>query len=472
MEPLVAELLLDSLAVAASAHGLRARDWFEDAFEHLIHPLYESPLRGRATLRHIARFEGHAKLDPDALRAVQWERLQALLRHCWDDVPFYREHWSTAIRSIDEIRRVEDLAVLPVLTKAHLREHFEALKSRSLRDGLLYKQTDGTTGEPLRFAYTREAYEQRQAVMHRGYRWAGYRIGRRALYLWWSPGLRRPGLRALRERLQHRLFNRHFLDAMHLDPAQLADYARRISRLAPRVIVSYVTPLYRIARWAEDAGVRLHSPDAILTAAEPLDEQQRATIERAFRAPVRNTYGCREFMLIAAEHAPCGRMHVNSDQLVVESIPLDMVGARDAQQLVITDLSNLGMPMVRYVNGDVARLSHERCTCGLPFPTIERIDGRRLDALRTPSGRMIHFSAITYGFLSTAGVAQYKVIQRGDRLEVRVVAGSGWTDAGGRAIVDDIARTVGEPMDITLQLVDQIPPGRNGKFRITETDAA
>jgi phenylacetate-CoA ligase len=129
------------------------------------------------------------------------------------------------------------------------------------------------------------------------------------------------------------------------------------------------------------------------------------------------------------------------------------------------------MPMVRYVNGDVGRLSTTACTCGLPFPVIERLDGRRLDMLRTPSGRLIHFSAITYGFITARGVAQYKVIQRGDRLEVRLVPVAGYCDEVGRAIVADIAAVIGEPMAIDLVLVEQIPPGRNGKFRITETVA-
>jgi phenylacetate-CoA ligase len=471
MDVLAAELLLESLAVAASAHGLRRRDWVEDAFHGVIHPLYESPLRGRRTLAHLRAFEANARLDADALATLQWTRLRSLLQHCWDNVPFYRAHWSPAIGTIDEIRCTADLARLPVLTKAHLREHFRDLHARGSGGRLLYKQTDGTTGEPLRFAYTRDAYEQRQAIMHRGYRWAGYRVGSRALYLWWSPHLRQPGLRALREHLHHRLFNRRFLDAMHLDPHSLARHARKISAVAPRTIVAYVTPLYLLARWALDAGIELHRPEVILTAAEPLEEYQRTTISAAFGAPVRNTYGCREFMLIASEHRDCGRLHVNSDQLVVETIPLDIAGAESTGQMVITDLSNRGMPMVRYVNGDIGRLSSAACTCGLPFPVIDRLDGRRLDLLRTPSGRQIHFSAITYGFLSARGVAQYKVIQRGDRLELRVVPTAGYSDEVGRTIVAGIAAVIAEPMAIELLLVDSIPPGRNGKFRITESVA-
>jgi phenylacetate-CoA ligase len=473
MEWLMADLLLDALVVAASAHGYRARDWYEDAFHRVIHPAYESPLRGRGTLRHLRQYRSHMRLSPDALADLQWRTLQLQLRHCWANVPFYREHWSAEITDIDEVRSMDDFRRLPLLTKQHVRERFADLHATGQREAILYKSTDGTTGEPLRFGYSREVYERRQAVMLRGYGWAGYRVGARALYLWWSPQLRENSLQALRERLQHRLFNRHYVDAMHLEPANLADYARRIADLRPKAIVSYVMPLYHIARWALEGGHRLHRPDVILTAAEPLEPFQREAIEQAFRCPVRNTYGCREFMLMAAEHQACGRMHVNADHLVLESIPLDIEGARGSEQLVVTDLWNRAMPLVRYVNGDVGALAAEPCTCGLPFPVLDRVDGRRLDAVVTPTGRRIHFSAVTYVFLSVPGVRQYKVIEHGQRrLEVRVVPGDGWSDEVGRRIVAEIERTIGEPMPVELNLVDWIPPGRTGKFRITEREPA
>src|SRR3546814_11393663 len=83
---------------------------------------------------------------------------------------------------------MEDYARLPVLTKADIRTNFDRLKARNLQGQLLYKATGGSTGEPLRFGYTRESYERRTAVMWRGYGWTGARPGRRARYLWGGGG--------------------------------------------------------------------------------------------------------------------------------------------------------------------------------------------------------------------------------------------------------------------------------------------
>jgi hypothetical protein len=77
-----------------------------------------------------------------------------------------------------------------VLTKQHVRERFADLYATGQREPILDKSTDGTTGEPLRLGCSRDVYERRQAMMRRGYAWAGYRVGARALFLWWSPHLR------------------------------------------------------------------------------------------------------------------------------------------------------------------------------------------------------------------------------------------------------------------------------------------
>jgi phenylacetate-CoA ligase len=449
------------------------RDWYEGIFHRLLHPAYESPLRGRYTLQYLADYQANQRLSSDEVQALQWRKLQALVRHCWGEVPFYRAHWGTVIDDPADLHSLHDFARLPTLTKAHVRTQFDRLHARSGREGLLYKHTDGTTGEPLRFAYSRIDYERRQALMHRGYAWAGYRIGSRCVYLWWSPQLAGWSLSALRQRLHHRLFNRSMLDAMQLDRERMPEYARRIAMIRPKAIVGYVTPLYLLARWARETGTPLHRPEVILTAAEPLEENQRAEIAGAFGAPVRNTYGCREFMLIAAEHAACGNMHINSDQLLVESAPLDLPAAPRTEQLIFTDLANRSMPLVRYLNGDVGVLGQRPCACGLPFPLLDRVDGRRFDVVRTPSGKSIHCSALTWVFLEVSGIVQYRIMQcAGGSLEVLLVPGAEYTEAIGRQIVAQMQQVAAEPMAITIRLVDHIAAGHNGKSRPIGADPA
>ena len=150
--------------------GTRGDFVYAPLFRNVLLPLYETALRRRGTLRYLTEYDASQWLPPEQLEALQWRKLHALLRHCWEEVPFYRRSWSeTGVRSVEDLRGPRDFARLPVLHKQDVREHFESLKAASLRHRLLYKTTGGSTGEPLTIGYTRESYERRMAAMFRGF---------------------------------------------------------------------------------------------------------------------------------------------------------------------------------------------------------------------------------------------------------------------------------------------------------------
>jgi phenylacetate-CoA ligase len=451
------------------AERTAAREGYETAFHAFIHRAWESPLRGRFTLEYLREYERNAALSADELAALQWRKLTALVRHCWERVPFYRQHWAPVIDDPADIRSREDFARLPPLTREHLRDHLDGLHARDLRSPVIYRRTDGTTGEPVTVGFTPVDEERREALVLRGYRWAGYRLGARTLFLRGVPQVRRRGLEAAGDWLRQRLFNRRVIEATHLGDADLERHAAAIGQHRPEIIVGHVTPLYLLAGWLRDNTSAPHRVRAIVATGEPLAEFQRAEIARAFAAPVRNAYGCRELDLVAAEHARCGRLHVNADHLLVESAALDGATDPGPAQLLATDLANLAVPMVRYAVGDIGTLAPRPCTCGLPFPVIERVHGRRIDLLRTPSGRLVHVSVLAGLFLDGAMVRQYQVVQdAGERLRVRIVPGRDWTPAAAERLADGIVRAIGEPMPVSVSRVEQIPADRNGKFRIVD----
>ncbi len=442
---------------------------YETAFHAFIHRLWESPLRGRYTLEYLREYERNASLSVDELAALQWRKLVALVRHCWDHVPFYRTHWATVIDDPADIRSHEDFARLPPLAREHLRDHLDAMRAHGVDLPIIYRRTEGTTGQPVTVGFTPVDEERREALLLRGYRWAGYRLGGRTLFLRGVPRVRRRGRTAASDWLRDRLFNRRILEATHLGDADLDRLAAAIRHYGPEVIVGHVTPLYVLAGWLRDTGTRLPGVRAIVATAEPLEEFQRAEIARAFEAPVRNAYGCRELDLIAAEHAHCGRLHVNADHLLVESAPLAGGASSGPIQLLATDLANFAIPMVRYAVGDVGTLASRPCTCGLPFPVIDRVHGRRIDLLRTPSGRLVHASALAGLFLDGGLVRQYQIVQdANERLRVRIVPGRDWTPAVALGIAEGITRVVGEPIPVAVSCVDHITPDRNGKFRVVD----
>lgn len=441
-------------------------DVYGPVFRHVLFPAYESGLRGRKTLQYLREYEKSQWLPQEKVAALQWQKLQRLIRHCWDQVPYYRERWQPlGINGPDDIASPADYARLPVLQKPEIRANFDKFVARDHQGGLLYKTTGGSTGEPLRFGYTRESYERRLSIMWRGYGWSGAHLGQRTAYLWGTP----VGAQKRKDRLYHAAFNRLMLNAFEMSEEGMAAYADAIDRYKPETIVAYVSPLVRLAEWMLANGRHIHRPDRILGAAESLHEPQRKILEQAFGCPAYNTYGCREFMLIAAECEHRGGLHVNADHLCVElGASAEGMHGEGPRDVIVTDLHNYGMPLLRYANGDLATQGSGTCTCGRGLPLLASVNGRKLDALLTPDGRYIPGEYIVYCFLNAAGIKRYQVVQKQlDRFDILLVRDDGFDGSAIELVRRELTKRVGESVTLDFQFVDDIPLTPSGKLRVT-----
>lgn len=440
-------------------------DLYAPLFRNVLFPAYESVIRRRKTLSYLHEYERNQWSTSDQIQSIQWNKLQRLLEHCWENVPYYRDQWrALGLSSHRDIRTAADYARLPVLGKPEIRKNFEELIAGNYRNKLLYKTTGGSTGEPLRFGYTRESYERRTAIMWRGYGWSGSRLGERTLYLWGAPtdGASR------KERWYHAAFNRCMLNAFKMTESQMAEYAEAVDRFRPETIVSYVAPIVKLAEWVTATGRRIHRPKQILGAAEALHDSQRGIIQQAFGCPAYNTYGCREFMLIAAECEQQNGLHINADHLKVE-LGECMAGIeKGPREVIVTDLHNYGMPLLRYVNGDLATPSKDTCSCGRGLPLLASVDGRKLDALRTADGRYLPGEYIVYAFLKITGIKRYQVVQKHlDTLDIILVRDHDYDGSAVELIRRELGKVAGHAVRLNFQFADNIPLTPTGKLRVT-----
>ncbi len=445
---------------------------YEQLFRNALYPAYESGLRRRGTLRWLREYEASQWLPREQIEALQWRKLKVLLDYCYANVPYYRRQWMQLDIHPDDIRTLDDFRKLPRLTKADIKHNFEQLQAPEHRKQMLYKTTGGSTGDPLRFGYTHESNERRTAIMWRGYGWAGATMGRRSAYLWGGAVGSPDRMRMLKEHMFHALFNRHIINSFRMSEHNMAEYADALDRARPAIIVAYVSPLVRLARWLLDTGRKPWRPQAILSAAEPLHDFQRDIIEQAFSAPMFNTYGCREFMLMASECDQRHGLHVNADHLVLETVTDENLAvANESGEVIITDLHNYGMPFIRYVNGDLATPMHEDCPCGRGLPLLGRIGGRRLDVLRSPDGHFLPGEFFPHMLKDVAGIARFQVVQKQiDRLEIRLVQQPGFDESALDYIRKETAKVVGSSLHLHFEFVQDIAVEANGKFRVTRCE--
>ena len=434
-------------------------------FRKLVYPAYESGLRRRKTLSYLNEYERSQWLSAEEIAHLQWQKLSRLISHCWREVPYYRRRWGEAgVSHPSDIRNPEDYARLPKLTKQDVRENFESMKAESYRGRLLYKTTGGSTGEPLRIGYTRESYERRNAVMHRGYAWAGAPLGARALYFWGEA----PGEVSLKQRMTHAAFNRRVIDVFTMKADGLGVYVDAIDEYRPEAVVSYVAPIVRIADWMLRNGRRAqHVPNAVLCAAEPLYRYQREIIEAAFGCPVFDTYGCREVMLIGSECEARDGLHLNSDHLCVELGERFIEGdGPERREVLLTDLHNYGMPLMRYANGDLATAKYGECSCGRELPMLASVDGRSMDALCTPEGHFVG-EYLENLIFNTRGIQRFQAVQEQiDRIEISLVRGKDFEEASLEKICNAIRQAFGDSFSLDFRFTEEIPLTPTGKLRV------
>ena len=114
---------------------------------------------------------------PDEIAQIQWREVTKLIAHAERTVPYYTEVFRSLGLSAGDIKSSAGLARLPALDKATVREHRSSLHSTSFRpEQLIRSATGGSTGEPMRFCYNRESWDQRVAAAMRGDSWAGWQL--------------------------------------------------------------------------------------------------------------------------------------------------------------------------------------------------------------------------------------------------------------------------------------------------------
>lgn len=431
-------------------------------------PLYEK-LRGKNLLAHIDQYQQHLTWSAEQIEQHQWQELKNLLKHAFETCPYYKKSWqAVGINSIDDIKSMSDFHKLPIVTKDDINNHYDDFCSTEFSNNIK-KATGGSTGQPFRFELNNQSNTRREAIMWRGYGWLGAGLGQKTLYLW-GADIGQPTLfKTIKTNLYHRFYNRKMLNSFTMNVNNMSSYVDEINHFKATALVSYVNPLYQLARYITDNNLNVCSPKAILTGAEPLHQFQREAIELAFNCDVFDTFGCREFMLISAECLEHKNLHINNDHLVVETI--NEQGESITSQsgdLVITDLYNYGMPLIRYLNGDRATLINEPCQCGNPLPLMKSVDGRKLDVIKTPSGKTIPGELFPHLFKEFVGISRFQVKQSTlTELQIFIIKNDNFNDDDLNFIKAEINKYAQEELLLNFNFVDDIPLTASGKHRVT-----
>jgi phenylacetate-CoA ligase len=399
--------------------------------------------------------------SPAALRDAQEDALSRLLRDIRQNVDWYRQ---PAYSSCD------DVSALPTISKQDIKSS----RARFLRDPsvprCVTKTTGGSTGEPVTLIKTSHAMERELAAAWRGYEWAGVGIGSRQARFWGVPHTRKGRVLACATDF---ICNRVRFSAFRFSDDELAAYAERFRRFRPTYAYGYVSMLASFGRYLSQSGFRCDwDLRAVVSTAEVLTPRDREVIQQGFGCRVFNEYGCGEVGTIAHE-CEHGRLHVNDENVLIEILDGDRVCAPGEKgEIVVTELHNVAMPLIRYRTGDFGRVSAQSCECGRGLTVLDDVHGRAYDFVVDSQGRRYHGEFLVYLFedLQRRGVAlaQFQVAQfTVDDLEIRVVPMPTTNEpTAAAAIVAGVKRLLGQDVRVRIEWLQSIPREPSGKMRV------
>jgi len=433
-----------------------------------VYPAVNPHLRGLGgRLAGLRRWE-RASLEQN--RERQWRSLQQMLQHAFATTAFYRRRFEEAGLRPADIQAEEDLRRLPPLTRADIREQESALRSnRFAADRLLPAATGGTTDTPVRIWRDWDAVGLKLALQTILNEWAGARPGDRTLYLW---GARAdyPTAPSWRWRLYDRyLMRREWAPISLINPDIMEGWRRQLNRLRPAVIYAYPTPLAVFCQFLRDCSKPYWQPRTVICTAEALLPEHRQLMEAVLGCPVFEHYGSREFGMVGAECEAHQGLHLHPAAVYVEAEPMPGAG-EGLRELLITDLFNRGMPLIRYrVNDCVAAdMVLAPCSCGRGFVRAPGILGRSGDIFYLPDGAAVPGVALTNRVIQVMpGLSKIQIIQEERaRFRLRYVPGRSFQPSDMEALRRKLGEFLPGNLIWELEAVSDIEREASGKTRL------
>lgn len=438
--------------------------------KNLVLPFYDL-VRGTSRFKFSRVLQKTQWLPQKEIERLQKRNLRALLRHAYETVPYYRRVFRKRGLSLSDIKSVDDLVKLPILTKEDVRKNFGDLVSRGFPTSRLFPYYSGGTGSPIKFYITGEQLSWEVAAEFRAYGWADYMLGDRCFMIWGSPAdLSR--YRSTIRRFTKTLERIITVDGYVMSEEVLSRFAYLLRKFNPEIIRGYATSVYMMAKYLLESGIDYVRPRSVITSAETLFDFRRKTIEEAFGCPVFDYYGSREVGAIAAEcEEHCG-YHISAENVVMEFIrDGEHVAAGERGVVLVTSLRNFAMPFIRYNIEDVGRPSDEVCGCGRGLPLMSSIEGRVSEFMAVYDkrlGRVIPVRPAGPGVIGMAllhvPLESYRVIQESlDRVVIKAVKGRGYSQKHTDFLVKYVRKFLGDSITLEVEFVDYIPPLPSGK---------
>ncbi len=406
------------------------------------------------------------------------EKMNELILHADKHCRYYHKIFQKIDLISDGAIDISHIADIPILTKKIIRENYQDLISDDYQTRKWFNNSSGgSTGEPIRLIQD-DKYLNWGAATNYFYFKNILGIEEpivKKIILWGSERDLIKGSIGNKAKIQNWLSNTVFLNSFRMTEQDIERYIRTINSFKPEMIRGYAGSLFELCRYAEQKRIPLHHPKIVVSAAEYLSDPMRDVIESNMGAKVYNFYGSREVSNLAGE-CKNGLLHPFLFWNYLEVLDQDNQPVREGEEgrVIVTNLFNYSMPLIRYEIGDIAVVGPEKCSCGNILPTFKKVTGRITEhfllknGTTVPAEFFIHLLGVVC--YEGGGFEKFQVIQEDyEKIRINVVTRKEISDQYKNDVNENIRIVMGPLCKITWDIVDDIPKTQSGKYQYTKS---
>lgn len=406
------------------------------------------------------------------------------VRKAYDEIRYaYRNGTSVAetedkiTRLIDHARRTTKfysnipegtpLSEMPIVNKDTFRADYDAFLSSEYKDekGSRVMSTSGSTGTPLRIVQNLDKVRHDTADGIFFGAMADYYIGMKMGFIRvWVHNVTKSPLRLLAE-------NMIMVDSSDLGDAALTEMLEMFRKKRVKCLLGYASALAEISRFIDRHHVDTSrfSVCSIIPISESMPSVVRQRLREQFNCPVQQWYSNEENGIMGIQGKDSDAYYIDSENFYFEILKMDSDETAEPGELgrvVITDLRNYAMPIIRYDNGDLA--VYKKIEKDGRFKLyLTELYGRRSDTIYDTAGNALTPFIITNNLWDVEGVRQYRFCQ--DTKNTYTLELNGDPDVMDEAdILGRILPYFGEGAKIRIEYVDEIPVLNSGKRKYIE----
>ncbi len=461
-------------------------------------PLF-SKITGHKAWKYHKNYVKNDFKDKEKREEEQWNKLKEIINHAYENVPFYREKFDEAGITPEDIESREDLQKIPITTKPELRKNFpDKLIAKNYRNKKIrFTNTSGTTGRITKLVQDKDDVNHKYAAKLWSRKLYGVDIGEKVLRItpnecqpakkegkgfesltdYFKEFLRNPtnSTYAVMEKIVKKTLHRKKTlppiaeNDTDIKEEVFEEYIRKIKKEKPDLLAAYPLYLKWFSEFIEENDLEPPELEKIDLVGGLSTENMREEIEKSFDAETFQNYGGCEWGRYGAECShEKGWMHILEEHCYVEFIKPDGTNANDGElsNLIVTSLTNYGMPLIRVEHGDIGYYTDEKCSCGRTGRRM-KVKGRIQSVIMDRRGIPHMPGKIWDAIHNIDGIDHFQLEQLDrEKISLKVVSEEGFNRSRLKEKIKEIINGV---ESIRIREVDKIESEGSNKYMLVKS---